>query len=696
MTNKLLLLFTVFLVIGPSLFAQEEPQDKRIQKANEKYRQYSFRPAIDIYERVRAEGYVNSDLLTKLGDSYYFNADYVKAAEVYGELVRGYDSILGADVVFRYAQSLKTTGKYDEANKWMLEFNKIAKKLQLNVKGAENYLDEIERNSGRYVLNEEFVYNSRYSDFAPSFYKKGLIFASDRDTGNLARYRHTWNSRDFLDLYKINADSVSLGRVVKIDVLNRSLKENEIDSTSLDNSAVSEVGADKLPKKKNRINSRFHESTSVLTKDGKTLYFTRNNYVDGKRYEDDEGFTRLKIYAASWINNRWTNIIELPFNMVGKSFAHPALSPDEKFLYFVSDLEGGYGEQDIWKVEIFGDGTYGNPINLGGSINTQARETFPFISASDSLYFSSEGHPGLGGLDVFVTNIKDHDYSRKVNNLGRPINTKYDDFSFIINDETRKGYFASNRIYDVEGQDENEKNRVEGKGSDDIYSFTDQGPIPCVQLITGTVRDKISNEVLAGATVKIIDDDNNEISTTLTNSEGKYSLEIDCNKNNFVRALKDGYIASEVFLPKTEKSTGEPQIEDFYLERDVVTGGFGDDLAKLLQLSTIYFDLNKFNIRPDAEIEIQKVIAAMDRYPSLKIKVNSHTDSQGRDEYNLWLSQQRAQSTVDYMISKGISKDRLVGQGYGESRLINECVNGVPCSSAKHQLNRRSEFIILE
>lgn len=696
MTNKLLLLFTVFIVIGPSLFAQEEPQDKRIQKANEKYRQYSFRPAIDIYERVRAEGYVNSELLTKLGDSYYFNADYTKAAEVYKELVSGYDSILGAEVVFRYAQSLKTTGKYDEANKWMLEFNKIAEKLQLNAKGAEDYLDEIERNSGRYVLNEEFVYNSSYSDFAPSFYKKGLIFSSDRDTGNFARYRHTWNSRDFLDLYKINADSVSMGRVVKIDVLNRFLQENEIDSASIDNSAVSEVGTDKLPKKKNRINSRFHESTSVLTKDGKTLYFTRNNYVDGKRYEDDKGITRLKIYAASWINDRWTNIIELPFNIEGYSFAHPALSPDEKFLYFVSDLDGGYGESDIWKVEIFEDGTYGNPINLGGSINTQARETFPFISAGDSLYFSSEGHPGLGGLDVFVTNIKAHDYSRKVNNLGRPINTKYDDFSFIINNKTKKGYFASNRIFDQEGQDKKSKDRVEGKGSDDIYAFTDQGPIPCLQLVMGTIRDKISNEVLAGATVKIIGDDNNEVSTTLTNSEGKYSLQIDCNKNNFVRALKDGYIASEVFLPLTEKSTGQAQIEDFYLERDVVTGGFGDDLAKLLQLSTIYFDLDKSNIRPDAEIEIQKVIAAMNRFPSLKIKVNSHTDSQGRDEYNLWLSQQRAQSTVDYMISKGISKDRLVGQGYGESRLINECINGVPCSSSKHELNRRSEFIILE
>lgn len=676
MTNKLLLAITFLMVIANFVSAQEKDNktDKRIVKADEKFRQYSFRPAIDIYEKVRTEGYVNADLLTKLGNSYYFNAEYAKAAEVYGELMKSNDSVLGAEVVFRYAQSLKTIGSYEESDKWMQEFNKIADKLELNSKVEVNYLDEIEANSDRYEF-KEFNYNSRYSDFAPSFYNKGLIFASDRDTGNLARYRHTWNSRDFLDLYKVDADSVSSGRVVKIDVLERFItKKEKKDSDEAEKN-------DELPKKKDRINSRFHESTSVITKDGSTLYFTRNDYIDGKRFEDEEGFTRLKIYSANWFEGKWVNVIELPFNMKGASFAHPSLSPDEKFLYFVSDLPGGFGKSDIWKVEITGDGTYGNPINLGGTINTQARETFPFVSNSDILYFASDGHPGLGGLDVFATRIAFDDYSQEVVNLGKPINTEYDDFSFIINEETKEGYFASNR--------------PEGLGIDDIYAFLETEPVPmdCIREITGTVRDKISNEILIGATVKIIDDENNEVATTLTNSKGEYRLELDCNKNNFVRALKDGYVASEVFLPKSD---GKPKTIDFYLERDVVTGGFGDDLAKLLQLSTIYFDLNKFDIRPDAEIEIQKVIAAMERYPSLKIKVNSHTDSQGRDEYNLWLSQQRAESTVNYMISMGVDEERLLGQGYGESKLINECENGVRCSAEKHQFNRRSEFIILE
>ena len=265
--------------------------------------------------------------------------------------------------------------------------------------------------------------------------------------------------------------------------------------------------------------------------------------------------------------------------------------------------------------------------------------------------------------------------------MGRPINSPLDDFAYIFNPETKKGYFSSNR----EG----------GMGEDDIYEFVENEPLvlDCIQDVTGTVRDRISNEVLPGATVMVIDEENKEVSSTITDSKGNYILQLDCSKGNFVRASRDGYVPAEEYL---NISDGKPRIIDFYLERDVVTGGFGDDLAKLLQLSTIYFDLNKYNIRPDAEIEFQKVIVAMEKYPSLKIKVNSHTDSRGVDAYNLWLSQMRAESTVNYMISKGISPDRLQGEGFGETRLVNECLNGVRCSEEEHQLNRRSEFIIFE
>lgn len=648
MLKRILILLIVVSGCVTSMMAQDsipdKQQAKRKAKADQRYEEYSFSPAIDIYKKVLDKGYVSSDLLKRLGNAYYFNAKYEEAASIYKKLDETYPDEMEVDYIFRYAQSLKSLGNYDGATKLMERFKTLT---AVNIDFDEDYLAKIEKNSGRYTV-KPFEYNSKYSDFAASYYEKGLIFASDRDTGNLARYRHTWNSKDFLDLYKVNADSISNDRVVKIE---------------------------------GDVNTRLHESTSVVNKDGTIMYFTRNNFFDGKKKKDEEGIIRLKIYSAERVNGVWTNITELPFNNDSYSVAHPMLSPDGKKLYFVSDMPGSFGQSDIFMTEIIGDGTYGPIINLGKNINTIGRETFPFIAKDGVLYFSSDGHQGLGGLDVFATKITYNDYDQPVVNVGRPINSPLDDFSFIFNSEDNTGYFSSNR----EG----------GMGEDDIYGFVENEPLvlDCIQEVSGTVRDRISNEVLAGATVKVIDEENREISSTITDSKGNYILQLDCSKGNFVRASRDGYVPAEEYF---NKSDGKPRIIDFYLERDLVTGGFGDDLAKLLQLSTIYFDLNKYNIRPDAEIEIQKVIVAMEKYPSLKIKVNSHTDSRGNDAYNLWLSQKRAESTVKYMISKGISADRLQGEGFGESRLVNECFNGVQCSKEQHQLNRRSEFIIFE
>ncbi|SFC57850.1 WD40-like Beta Propeller Repeat [Flagellimonas taeanensis] len=648
MLKRALILLIVFSGCVVNMSGQDTIQGKQLERvmgrADQRYNEYSFSPAIDIYKKVLDRGYVSSDLLKRLGNSYYFNAKYAEAAAIYKRMEETYPDEMEVEDIFRYAQSLKTLGNYEEASRLMAEFKQMTS-VDLDI--DEDYMTKIEKNSGRYTV-KPFGYNSKYSDFAASYYEKGLIFASDRDTGNLARYRHTWNSRDFLDLYKVDVDSVSNGRAVKLE---------------------------------GEVNTRLHESTSVVSKDGMTMYFTRNNFMDGRKRKDEEGIIRLKIYSAENINGVWTNITELPFNSDSYSVAHPMLSPDGKRLYFVSDMPGSLGESDIFMTEIIGDGTYGPIVNLGKNINTMARETFPFITKDGVLYFSSDGHQGLGGLDVFATKIAFDEYDQPVVNVGRPINSPNDDFSFIYNIEDKSGYFSSNR----EG----------GVGDDDIYQFVENEPLvlDCLQEVTGTVRDRISNEVLAGATVMVIDEENREVSSTITDSNGNYVLQLDCSKGNFVRASRDGYVPAEEYL---NKSYGKPRIIDFYLERDVITGGFGDDLAKLLQLSTIYFDLNKFNIRPDAEIEIQKVIVAMEKYPSLKIKVNSHTDSRGNDAYNLWLSQKRAESTVNYMISKGIPADRLQGEGFGETRLVNECFNGVPCSSDQHQLNRRSEFIIFE
>ncbi|MFS4449347.1 OmpA family protein [Maribacter sp. 2307UL18-2] len=650
MTQKsILFIVFMFCLVSVDCAAQQAKEDRLVTKANESYDNFSFSPAIDIYKRILDKGYVSADLLKKLGNSYYFNADYDAAADTYKRLVDEYESSVTPEYFFRYSQTLKTLGDYENSNVFMSKFIEATTddKRAKAFKSEKDYLDEIEGNSGRYDL-ETFDYNSSYSDFAPSFYKEGVIFSSDRDTGNLARYRHTWNSKDFLDLYKVNTDSASMDYVTKLG---------------------------------DKLNTRLHESTSITTKDGSTIYFTRNNFKEGKYVKDGEGVIRLKIFKATLEDGVWSNITELPFNSDTYSVAHPALSPDEKTMYFASDMPGTLGESDIFKVSINEDGTYGTPENLGGAINTEARETFPFMTSEEVLYMSSDGHPGLGGLDIFATKISNKKYDRPIFNVGRPVNSKMDDFTFIFNEDTRKGYFASNR--------------TEGMGADDIYGFVEHTPLQleCVQEITGTVRDKISNKVLVGATIKVIDENNEEILSTITDSEGKYSLSLDCNQGNFVRALTQGYVPAEEYL---QKSDAKPKIVDFYLERDTITAGFGDDLAKLLQLSTIYFDFDKYNIRSDSEVEVEKVIAAMEKYPSLKIKVNAHTDSRGKDSYNLWLSQKRAESTVNYMIANGIAAERLQGEGFGETKLVNQCANGIKCSKEDHELNRRSEFIIME
>lgn len=643
--NKRILLI---LALTTTFIVNSVAQERLVTKGNEKYQNYSFSPAIDIYQRVIDKGYVSADLLQKLGNAYYFNANYEKATEVYKQLIDDYGSEVGPEYFFRYSQSLRTLGDYKNADALMARFTAMTSEdgRASRFKTEKDYMAEIAKNSGRYDI-APFEYNSKYSEFAPSLYKQGLLFSSDRDTGNLARYRHSWNSKDFLDLYKINIDSASLNTVVKID----------------------------------NVNSRLHESTSVTTNDGNTLYFTRNNFKDGKYIKDENDIVRLKIFRATLVDGEWTNLEDLPFNSDSYSVAHPSLSADGKILYVASDMPGTMGQSDIFKIGVNEDGSFGTPENMGKAINTEARETFPFITNEDILYFSSDGHPGLGGLDVFATKIKDHKYDRAILNVGEPVNGKMDDFTFVFVEETRKGYFASNR--------------GGGMGADDIYSFLETRPLvfECVQQITGTVRDKISNELLVGATVKVIDENNEEILSGITDSDGNFNLTLDCNQGNFVRAMMQGYVPAEEYLTKSD---GKPRVMDFYLEREKVTAGFGDDLAKLLQLSTIYFNFDKYNIRPDAEIEIQKVIAAMEKYPSLKIKANSHTDSRGRDEYNLWLSQKRAESTVNYMISKGIDASRLEGEGFGETKLVNQCINGVRCSKIDHELNRRSEFIIIE
>ncbi len=645
-------LVCVFIFSGHYLFAQE----KKLEKGKIQYDRYQYIDAQDTYLKIIEKGYKDADILKNLANSYYFNSQFEEASLWYKELITSYPEALETEpeYYFRYVQTLKATEKYTEADTYMKKFTELsADETRVRYfNDSSDYLERIDFQSGRYEIENSSI-NSIYSDFGTAFYGKFVVFASSRDTLILTKTIHQWNNESFLDLYQAEYNPA--------------------------NGELAEV--QKLSKK---INTKYHESTPVFSKDGNTIYFTRNNFSKRKLGKDKSGTNKLKIYqSVKSSTGEWSEPKSLPFNSDEYSTAHPSLSIDEKVLYFSSDMPGGKGLSDLYQVTIQSDGSFGEPENLGDRINTEGKETFPFISANNDLYFASNGHNGLGGLDVYVTRLEPKTEEEKlVVNVGKPVNSPKDDFAFIVDDNSKRGYFSSNRPETV--------------GADDIYSFLQLEDLRsfCEITIAGLVTDKDTNELLQGARVSIYDDSNNLIKSFVVDEKASYSGILQCGTPYFIRAEKEAYNTLEKMVTTLEK-TKTIDIP-LALEKKITSADVGDDLAKVLALKPIYFDFNASYIRQDASIELAKVIEVLNQYPEMKIEVGSHTDSHGDDAYNLELSQRRATSTVAYIINKGISEDRLIAKGYGETQPINECKNGSNCKKEEYQLNRRSEFIIIK
>ncbi|HEU0125945.1 MAG TPA: flagellar motor protein MotB, partial [Flavobacterium sp.] len=389
MKNYTLLFLTIISSFSFSTYSQQA----KINSGDKKYDSYAYVDAIKTYEKVAAKGYKSEDMFKKLGNAYYFNSNFEGAAKWYGELF-AMNTTVEPEYYYRYAQSLKSTGNITKANQMLGEFNAKSKNDSRAkfYKTDRNYLDEIKANSGRYKVEDAGI-NSKYSDYGSFVYNNKIYFASARDTGNFSQRKHKWTGEYFTNIY--NADlNPETGNAIKVN------------------------------KFKSAINTKFHEASPVFTKDGKTVYFTRNNYIDGKKGKDDHRTTLIKIYKATLDEkNKWNNITELPFNSNNYSAGHPALSPDEKTLYFSSDMPGSIGQSDLYKVSINPNGGYGTPENLGNTINTEGKETYPFVTSENEIYFSSDGHPGLGGLDVFVGSIDDNGKIDNIQNVGVDINS---------------------------------------------------------------------------------------------------------------------------------------------------------------------------------------------------------------------------------------------------------------------------------
>lgn len=641
--------FTLLFLLILSVSTQKNyAQQTKVNSGDKKYDSYAYVNAIKTYEKVANKGYKSEDMFKKLGNSYYFNSDFNGAAKWYGELF-AMNSTVEAEYYYRYAQSLKSIGQTAKANTLLDEFyskskNDTRAKLY---KEDVNYLDEIKANSGRYKIEDAGI-NSKYSDYGSFTANNKIYFASARDTGNFSQRKHTWTGEYFTNIYNADLDPET-GSALKVH------------------------------KFKSAINTKFHEASPVFTQDGKTVYFTRNNFANGKKGKNDNKVTLIKIYKATLgIDNKWGNIMELPFNSDNYSTAHPALSPDEKTLYFTSDMPGTIGQSDLYKVTINSNGGYGTPENLGDTINTEGKETFPFVTNENEIYFSSDGHPGLGGLDVFVANIDNEGKVSNIQNVGADINSPKDDFAYSIDPVSRRGYFSSNK----DG----------GQGSDDIYKFEETRKLKCVQELEGIITDLETSIILPGTKVTLYDNQMTVKNSTVSDESGKYSFAVECGKTYFVRAEKPEYQTKEVSIT-IAKASGKTNLP-IALEKENCKVTIGDDLGVCFGIKMIYFDLDKSNIRTEAALDLEKILVVLNENPTMKLDIRSHTDSRATKKYNEALSDRRAKSTIQWLIKNGVAPNRLTGKGYGETQLVNKCSDGVPCSEAQHQENRRSEFII--
>ncbi|MDP5229123.1 MAG: OmpA family protein [Cellulophaga sp.] len=637
----------------PSVLKEKPNQSKLIQKADLYFEKMWYAEAAELYElALEDKKNYSFEVLKKAGDAYYFNTNMEKAFYYYDILYKNYEEYMSSDNYFKYAHTLKGTGKYAKAKRLMRIYNKMEAKSSESI-DLENdtpnevILDKIMNAPVKFNIKNIDI-NSEFSDFSPMFYESDkVVYASSKDSSTFVTRKYKWNDQPFLDLY-----------VSKVNEENAELKE-----------------AVKFSKK---INSKYHEASVAFSPDNKTMYFTRNNY--GKKLKrDDNGINHLKLYKSTKIGEEWSEATELPFNSDNYSTGHPALSADGKKLYFVSDMPGSIGETDIFVVDVSEDGIYSEPRNLGSKINTEKKELFPFITGT-KLYFSSDGHIGMGGLDVYESIYDDEGFQEAVN-AGKPINSNKDDFSYIINEKDQTGYFASNR----EG----------GKGDDDIYSFKLLTPEKTTNAaIAGIVTELVTGDYLPKAMVMLLDENNIKLREMETEDDGSFVFsDLESDKKYILRTNKDEYLEDITEAITKVDDTTNVTIALRKLEELIAV----ENGIRKLKTDMIYFDFDKSNIRKDAAVELDKLVKTMNEYPTMVIKIESHTDSRGSKAYNRYLSDNRAKATRAYMISQGIDASRIESAtGYGEDQLINECDGTVPCTKEKHELNRRSEFIIVK
>ncbi|MBT8377512.1 MAG: OmpA family protein [Winogradskyella sp.] len=626
--KKYIYIVASLLIISNLSFAQKS----NTKRANKLFEMRAYTQAAELYEDKER----NQDVLQNLADSYYYNSSLQKAIKTYRELFIEYGDSIDIEYHFRYAQALKGVQNYDEADIHLRRYYNAPV-------NTREFIENTEKTTPHTFDLEQIENSNSKSDFGLSFFGDNKVaFASARNQENPS---YSWNELPYLDLYHATLT-----------------KNNKL------------IDVTPFP---DAINTSSHESNAVFTKDGKTMYFNRTN--TSRKKTDEDRIAHIKIYMAQWVDTMWTNVTALPFTSNSYSTEHPALSKDEKTLYFASDMPGTIGSFDIYRVGINEDGTFGEPENLGPTINTKHREQFPFISDYDVLYFSSIGHQGYGGLDVFRSNMVNGDFDKPVN-LGSPLNSSLDDFAYVIDEKTNIGYVSSNRT-----------------GFDRIYGVArEENPLTKYQ-VEGIVQDLNSKELLPGSLVTLFDESDTVIQDAIVGDDAYYIFKIEPNKKYKVRGTRKAYIPQDVEFSTDSKGKIQHNIylslESFADAEERVKETDKGDVQ--VELDRIYFDFDKSEIREDAAETLNVLVDLMKKYPSMEVEVSAHTDVRGPDEYNLNLSKRRAESTLEYLVSQGIERNRLKSIGYGEMQPLNECVREGICEDEEYDINRRCEFKIL-
>ncbi|HQA73280.1 OmpA family protein [Flavobacterium sp.] len=621
--NKIITIVCVFLV-SQTNFAQ----DKNTAKADVLFETYQYVGAIEEYLKLADTKNATSYVYAKLGDSYYNIFNPEEAAKWYAKAVEG--KKVDAEVFFRYAQTLKSLGKYKEANSQMDVFSKLlpSDSRAKEYKENPNYIPSLSNQTKMFDVAETTISYKNQSSFGAVLTNDNeLYFTSTKSS------KRTDKSTDqpYLDIYKAQRNT---------------------NGKFLEAEAVSE------------LNTPYHDGPVAISSDGKTMFFARDGLSEGSYQKDKTGTLKVGqqgIYKATKVGDKWSNIEALPINSVSYSVTHPSLSEDGRTLYFASDMPGGIGQTDIWKISISDNG-YGKPENLGSKVNTAGKENFPFITADEVLYFGSMGRQGFGGLDVYKIDLKTNEDAV---NIGKPVNSEKDDFSFSFNKKANIGFFSSNR-----------------NGFDAVFSAT---PI-CKTNAIIIVTNKKTGEIISNAEVTIIDNKGNSIETQKTNTKGIVEYNVECDVFYQLQISAEGYETATVILEKSNEKETTTKVQ-LAPEEVIIT-------EKEVILKSIYFDFDKSNITAQGAKELDKLVNVLKKYPEMVIFVKSHTDSKGKDDYNLTLSEQRAQATVQYVISKGIEKERISGKGFGATEPKINC--GKKCTDEQHAQNRRSEFLIVK